>query len=104
MRKQINGNISFFFRQDSSLFVRLGLMFFVLNFLQVQVKQEPKPAAPVTPLPSTAASIQISQVHSGAPAVAASTALPVKIKTEKIDRCESMISILMLIITPFVTG
>lgn len=67
----------------------------------MQVKQEPKPAAPVTPSPSTAASIQISQVHSGAPEVTASTALPVKVKTEKIDRCESMI--LMLIRTPLVT-
>jgi len=54
--------------------------------LQVQIKQEPKHAVPVSPLPSTGPNIQISQVHSGAPAVAASTGLIVKVKTEKEDR------------------
>ncbi|KAL9968838.1 hypothetical protein ACROYT_G020977 [Oculina patagonica] len=52
----------------------------------VQVKQEPKPAVPVSPLPSTGPNIQISQVHSGGPAVAASTGLTVKVKTEKADK------------------
>ena len=57
-----------------------NISFFCHTFFQVQIKQEPKPAVPVNPLPSTGPNIQISQVHSGAPAVAAST---VKVKTER---------------------
>lgn len=52
--------------------------------LQVQIKQEPKPAVPVSPM-SSGPGIQISQVHSGAPALGASTGLTLEVKTEKAD-------------------
>ncbi|XP_022781765.1 MORC family CW-type zinc finger protein 3-like [Stylophora pistillata] len=52
--------------------------------LQVQIKQEPKPAVPVSPM-SSGPGIQISQVHSGTPAVGAFTGLTLEVKTEKAD-------------------